>query len=224
MKSGISKFSAWLACCLSRGSHSPLGYNDLASLEAEMGTESFAGGTFVFRQGDQAARVHVVRTGTVELCCNLAGRRATLQILQPGDVFGDVPAFLEQPEPFDARAIEDCTVLSLDADSLFKLLQTRPLVARRWFVSMAERMAALQQRLIDLLSGGLEAQLASLLLRQADRTGQVTMTQADLAAMLGVQRSSVQRVLKDLQTANLVDLRYRRIDLVDSGGLASLIT
>ena len=49
------------------------------------------------------------------------------------------------------------------------------------------------------------------------------MTQADLAAMLGVQRSSVQRVLKELETAQLVALRYRRIELIDAGGLASLV-
>ncbi|MGF1599191.1 MAG: helix-turn-helix domain-containing protein [Acidimicrobiales bacterium] len=34
-------------------------------------------------------------------------------------------------------------------------------------------------------------------------------TQAHLAGMLGVQRSSVQRVLKQLEAAELVRLRYR---------------
>lgn len=189
-----------------------------------MGTESFAGGTFVFRQGDQAANVHVVRTGSVELCTNLSGRRVTIQVLRPGDVFGDVPAFLGEPEPFDARAVTDCTVLSLDKAALDVLLRTRSLVAQRWLVSMAERMAGLQQRLIDLLAGGLEAQLASVLLRECDAAGTVAMTQADLAAMLGVQRSSVQRVLKELATAGLIQLKYRRIELVDRAGLDSLIT
>lgn len=192
-------------------------------LEAELGVDSFAGGTFVFRQGEKAAKVHIVRTGSVELCSTLSGRRVTLQVLRPGDVFGDVPVFLGEPEPFDARAVGDCTVLSLDTESLFGLLQTRPLVAQRWFVSMAERMSGLQQRLIDLLAGGLEAQLASILLREADTDGQITMTQADLASLLGVQRSSVQRVLKDLESAQLIELHYRRIELVDAGGLATLL-
>jgi CRP-like cAMP-binding protein len=44
-------------------------------------------------------------------------------------VFGDVPAFLGEPEFFDARAARDCTVLSLDADERYHLLQTRLLVA-----------------------------------------------------------------------------------------------
>lgn len=223
MKSRLSRYGAWLACCLSRGPRSPLGEDDVLLLSDEMGEESYAGGTFVFREGQEAAKVHVLRTGTVELSRVINGRRVTLQTLRPGDVFGDVPVFLGEPEPFDARAVEDCTALVLDAEALFSLLQTRPLVARRWFVSMAERMAGLQNRLTDLLSGGIEAQLASLLLREADAAGRVQITQANLASMLGVQRSSAQRVLKSLETAGLIELKYRTIVLVDRGGLASLV-
>lgn len=223
MASRFARYGAWLACCLSRGPRSPLGENDISLLAEEMGEESYAGGTFVFREGDPAAKVHVLRTGTIELSRNVKGRRVTLQVLRPGDVFGDIPVFLGEPEPFDARAVEDCTVLALDAEALFELLMTRNRVARRWFVSMAERMAGLQSRLIDLLAGGIEAQLASILLREADSGGRVSATQGSLAAMLGVQRSSVQRVLKQLEAAGLVELRYRSIELVDRAGLVSLL-
>lgn len=223
MSSRLARYGAWLACCLSRGPRAPLGENDVALLAEEMGEESYAGGTLVFRQGAPAAKVHVLRTGTIELSRTIKGRRVTLQVLRPGDVFGDVPVFLGEPEPFDARALEDCTVLSLDAAELFQLLQTRPLVARRWFVSLAERMAGLQSRLVDLLAGGIEAQLASILLREADGEGRVRTTQGNLAEMLGVQRSSVQRVLKLLEAGGLVELRYRCIDLIDQGGLVSLL-
>ncbi len=223
MANMFHRFGSWIALCLSRGQDAPLSKNDVELLVDEMGESSYAGGTFVFRHGEAAAKVHVVRTGTVELSREVKGRRVTLQILRPGDVFGDVPAFLGEPEVFDARAIEDCTVLSFDTETLFTLLQTRPLIARRWFVSLAERMAGLQNRLIDLLAGGIEAQLASILLREADDNGRVRTTQGTLAGMLGVQRSSVQRVLKKLESAQLIELHYRCIDLVDRAGLVTLL-
>ena len=223
MANRFHRFGAWVALCLSRGADAPLSKNDVELLVEEMGEASYAGGTFVFRRGDTAAKVHVVRTGTIELSREVKGRRVTLQVLRPGDVFGDVPAFLGDSEVFDARAIEDCTVLSLDTEGLFTLLQTRPLIARRWFLSLAERMAGLQNRLVDLLAGGIEAQLASILLREADDDGRVRTTQGTLAGMLGVQRSSVQRVLKQLESAQLIELHYRCIDLVDRGGLVSLL-
>jgi CRP-like cAMP-binding protein len=219
----LSRYGSWLACCLSRGRTAPLTEGDVEELATEMGEQVVAGGTLVFKRGDPAAQVHVVRTGSVELSRTINGRRVTLQLLHPGDVFGDVPALLGEPEPFDARAVEDSTVLSMDAASLFALLQTRPTVARRWFVSLAERMAGLQNRLVDLLAGGLESQLASLLLREAGTTGDARLTHAHLAELLGVQRSSVQRVLKSLEAAGLIELHYRRIELVDRPGLLSLV-
>lgn len=218
----LSGYRAWLACCLSRGHQAPLSDSDVAQLAAEIGERRVAGGTCVFREGDPAAMVHVVRSGEIELSRGDGDRRVTLQLLRPGDVFGDVPAFLGDPEPFDARAVEDSTVLSMDVKTLFVLLQTRPAVARRWFISLAERMQGLQNRLFDVLAGPLDAQLASVLLREADDAGQIRITHAHLAEMLGAQRSSVQRVLKSLEGNGLLELHYRRIVVADRDRLQAL--
>jgi CRP-like cAMP-binding protein len=219
----LERYGAWLACCLSRGPEAPLSRGDIESLTEEMGDRSFAAGTTVFRRGDPSAQVHVVNSGCVELSRTVGGRSVVLQLLHPGDVFGDVPALLGSEEPFDARAIEDSTVLSIDTEALLTLLQTRPKVARRWFLSMAERMSGLQARLIDLLAGGLDSQVASILLRETAPDGSVHLTHGHLAALLGVPRSSAQRVLKSLEAAGLLALRYRRIELLDRAGLVSLV-
>lgn len=219
----MSQYGTWIACCLGRGRRAPLSEDDVAQLAEEFGEQKFAGGMFVFERGETAARVHVVREGLIELSREINGRRVALQILQPGDVFGDVPAFLGEPEPFDARALEDCTILSLDAAALFTLLQTRPQVAQRWFISLAERMAGLQNRLADLLAGGLDSQLSSILLREGSPSGEVKLTQDHLAEMVGAPRTSVQRVLKTLETNGLIKLHYRRIALLDVAGLEALI-
>lgn len=219
----LHRYGSWVACCLSRGRRAPLNPKDIGSLIDELGERRVAGGTYVFRQGDPAAKVHIVRSGRIELSRTIGRRHVTLQELRAGDVFGDVPAFLGDPEPFDARAVEDSVILTLDMPALHALLQTRPLVAQRWFISLAERMAAMQQRLIGLLAGGLEAQLASLLLRESGTGDTVTITQSRLADLLGVQRSSVQRVLKQLEMSGLIESRYRRITIVDAPGLSALV-
>lgn len=219
----LSQYGTWIACCLGRGPRAPLGDGDVRQLVEEFGEYQFAGGTLVFERGDAAARVHVVRSGSIELSREINGRRVALQILQVGDVFGDVPAFLGEAEPFDARALEDSTVLSLDAEALFELLRTRPYVARRWFISLAERMAGLQDRLADLLAGGLDSQLSSILLREGATSGEVRLTQDHLAEMVGAPRTSVQRVLKSLEAAGVVKLHYRRIALVDLPALRARV-
>ena len=76
-----------------------------------------------------------------------------------------------------------------------------------------------QARLIEVLAGGLEAQIASVLVRRADR-GVVKLSQSSLAELVGGRRTSVNRVLKRLEDQNLVRVRYGQVDLVDEIGLA----
>ena len=90
-------------------------------------------------------------------------------------------------------------------------------------MSLAERMGGLQQRLGDLLAGGLDAQLASVLLRESADGCDVALTQDQLAEMLGSARTSIQRVLKQLEADGLIELGYRRITVVDPDGLAGLV-
>jgi CRP-like cAMP-binding protein len=222
-ESRLERYGSWLACCLGQGTQAPLSGSDLELLTDEMGERCYAAGTSIFERGQPAAQIHVVGSGCVELSRAAGGRRVVVQVLHPGDVFGDVPALLGAPEPFDARAIEDSTVLSFDTEALMVLLQTRSKVARRWFVSMAERMSGLQARLMDLLAGGIESQLASILLRETAADGAVHLTHGHLAELLGVPRSSAQRVLKSLEEGGFVKLRYRKIELLDRPGLLSLV-
>lgn len=213
--------AAWIARSLGRGELAPLNEDDIALLATELGETRYAAGTFVFRERQAPARVHVVRDGLIELTLVMHGRRVTVQLLRPGDVFGDVPLLLRMDEAFDARAREDSLVLSIGGERLFQLLHERPGVAQRWLVSLAERMAGIERRLLDLLAGGLDAQVATMLLREGVG-GRVALPQEVLAELLGARRSSVNRVLRAMQERGLVGLRYRDIRLLDPHGLAAI--
>jgi len=217
----IESQSAWIARSLGRGELSPLPPEEVAALAAELGEVHYAGGSLVFREGEAPAMVHIVREGLVELGRVRDGRRVAVQVLHPGDVFGDVPLLLRHLEPFDARALVDSSVLSIDSVTLFGLLRSRPALAQRWLVSLAERMAGIQQRLLDLLAGSVDAQIASTLLREGG-TGCVELTQALLADLLGVQRSTVNRSLQALAADGLIELGYREVGIRDPDGLAHL--
>lgn len=170
------------------------------------------------RAGGAPAAVHVIRRGRVELSRKLHGRRVVSQVLHAGDIFGDVPLLVRMTEPFDATAIDDVVMLSADSVTLFRMLECRPRLALRWLVSLAMRTAAAQARLVDLLAGGLDAQLAALLVREAEGSV-VRLPQALLAEMIGARRSSINRVLKRLETSGALRVSYGRVEIIDSSKL-----
>jgi CRP-like cAMP-binding protein len=70
-----------------------------------------------------------------------------------------------------------------------------------------------------MLGGSLTAQAARLLAVEAE-DGRVPLPQRTLAAMLGVQRPSLNKVLKDLERDGLISISYSAIDILDPGTLA----
>lgn len=217
-----SELVTWLAGCLGRGDLAPLSCEDLEELAGHLTEERYAGGTAIYERDALPERVHIVRTGMIELTRDLGGRSAVVQLLRPGAVFGDVPLFLRTGEPTEARAVDDATVLSIDSVTLFALLGRRPMLARRWLVSVAGRMAEMQDRVSDLLAGGLDRQVASWLQREATGEG-VAVSQLTLARLLGARRTSVNQALRRLEADGYITTGYRRITVVDSSGLAEML-
>jgi len=209
----------WIADQLGRPELAPLGPDDIQELAGLLCVEHYPAGGTIFRTGDPPTRVGIIRRGSVELSRNLNGRRVVLQILQPGDAVGDIGIFLRITAPYEWIALEDTLILTIEAVRFHRLLEERPRLAMRWLNSVAGRLVSYQTRLTEVLAVGLEAQIASVLLRRADR-GVVKLSQSSLAELVGGRRTSVNRVLKRLEDQNLVRVRYGQVELFDEARLA----
>jgi CRP-like cAMP-binding protein len=211
--------AAWVARCVGRGTSAPLHPPDLAALSVELQSREFGRGAPVFSAGERSAGVWVVRRGLVELSARDGVRRTVVQLLHPGDVDGDLQLLLGMPMPYAARAGSDALLLFLPAHRFEVVLGEHPALTRRWLGSVAARLADSQRRLANLLGRPLAAQLAQVLLDEAV-AGVVELPQATLAAMLGVRRPSLNRVLAGWADEGLVRVGYGRVELADPTGLA----
>lgn len=204
--------AAWIARCVGRGAAAPLRADDLVALADLLEVRHPSTGAVVFAAGQQADGVWIVRAGQLELTVGSGRRRAVVDVLRPGDVDGDIPLLLDVPLMYSARALTDSTCLFLSHDAFEKLLAGHPAIARRWLSSVAQRTAATQTRLISILGSSLPSQVAQLLLDEAV-DGTVLLAQRTLAAMLGVQRPSLNKILKDFERDGLITTGYAAIDI-----------
>lgn len=210
--------AAWVARCVGRGEAAPLSHEDVVNLAATLRRRDFQRGAVVFRDGETAEGVWIVQEGRVELSVRSGRRRAVVHVLRPGDVDGDIQHLLEMPMPYTGRALDDTTMLSLSAADLERLLTDSRHLSRRWLSSVAQRLAVSQNRVLGLLGRSLTEQVARLLLDESV-DGEVPLPQRTLAAMLGVQRPSLNKILKDFERRNLIEVRYAAIHIVDVDGL-----
>ncbi|WP_034274687.1 Crp/Fnr family transcriptional regulator [Haloechinothrix halophila] len=213
--------AAWVARCVGRGHAAPLTQQDLTALAAGLHTETFEPGAVIFQAGSAPPGVWIVRNGRVELSVGSGRKRSVVQLLGPGDVDGDIQHLLDMPLPYTARAVDEATVLFLSAQDFEGLLASRLTIARRWLSSVAERLAASHERIIGMLGRSLTAQVAQLLLEESVH-GSIPLPQRTLAAMLGVARPSLNKILKDFERRGLIQLHYGGIDVTDEAGIRTL--
>jgi CRP-like cAMP-binding protein len=211
--------AAWISQWLAPGDLAPLGAEDIRALAALLQEDRCPAGATVFKFGDAPTRINIVRSGAIELSRQLKGRRVVLQIIRPGDVFGDVSLFLRMRVPWDAVALEDTVIYSFESVSLYRLLEQRTRLAWAWLHSVSARVAGFWFRVVELLAGGLEAQVASVLIRRAE-DGVLHLSQGNLAELVGHPRTSINRVLKHLEAEGLVRVSYGQVEILDEAGLA----
>lgn len=214
--------AAWVARCVGRGESVPLGPEDLQVLATTLQSRAIAPGGVLFAAGAGPAGVWLIQSGHVELSVGSGRKRAVLAVLREGDVDGDIPMLLKMPPPYTARALDAVQCLFLSPEAFERLLASRAQLAKRWLTSVATPLASSQNRLVGLLGGSLTAQTARLLVDEADATGHIALSQATLAAMLGAQRPSVNKVLGELGAAGLIEVSYRNIRVVDVDRLAEV--
>lgn len=215
--------ASWMARCVGRGVLSPFTEAEAAELGRAIGTRKLPAGTPLMFEGQPVSAVGLVRHGTLELTRRQGMRRVVLQVLQPGDLYGDIPFLCHMPPPFGARALTDAEVVEIGAERFWALLESRPEVCQRFLFSVASRLQRTQQRLLQLTSGDLRHQVASLLLGEAAGSDSVPLSQTTLAALLGASRSNVNRTLKDLEAQGAVRLGYRSIEILDAAVLRAVL-
>jgi CBS domain-containing protein len=120
------------------GSHPPFDAVDpgeLARIAAVTGTEAAARGTAIFAQGAAPVEaVWMVRSGSVEVVHD--GR--VLDLLGPGELFGQASMISGLPTGFEARAARDAVCYRIPADIMRPLL-ARPRILRAVADSMSPR-------------------------------------------------------------------------------------
>lgn len=219
MDTTLDQHAAWLAKSLGRVDYLPMRPEDAVALAHAGVIVTKYKGTHLFREGDIAKACFIIEEGDVELYRKSSSGRTIVARVGSGSVVGDIAMFQERPYLSSAVAISGTKVLSLERDRLIPLLLARPVLGMRWLVNGLSELESTQQRIIRLMNRTVLQQVAGLLTDEVDAYGEVILSQAAIAELLGASRQSVNEALATLRKDGSIATGYRRITVVDADRL-----
>ncbi|MBS0373938.1 MAG: Crp/Fnr family transcriptional regulator [Proteobacteria bacterium] len=186
-------------------------------------------GALLFQKGDRPAGFFVVVSGQVKLAFpSLHGAEKVVEILGPGQTFGEALMFMERPYPVFAEAVTEAMLLEIPRQPVNDLLSRDPAFARAMLAGLAKRLHGLIQDVEDYSTRSGTERLIGYLLRQADDAAEgpvevmLPSAKSLIASRLNLTPETLSRVLHDLAARGLVEVRGKQVRILDLQRLADV--
>lgn len=207
---------------------STLGDQALAGLAHQLRRRTFRRGTMIFHKDQAGDALYIVESGRIRIFLPAArGEELTLNIAGPGDVFGELALLDGRSRSASAETLEDTVTFTISRDEFQRYLVATPQLAAALVEQLSNLLRHLTEYAESLAFLDVRARVARTLLEMAERYGvkkdgieiDLNLTQTDLAAMVGATRERVNRALAAFRTQGLVELRGKKIVLLDAARL-----
>lgn len=181
-------------------------------------------GTVLFHRGDACQGFHVVVFGQVKLAFNSPqGAEKVIEIIGPGQSFGEALMFLEKPYIVYAQTLADSLLLYVSKSVVFEGLERDPGFARKIIAGLSRRLHGLirdvegyslrsgAQRVIGYLLQGEEG-------AEAGGNALEVVLPANknvIASRLNLTPEHFSRILHELSAAKLIEVDGRTIRIPD---------
>ena len=175
-------------------------------------------GNVVATAEDLGRKMYVLMSGKVNLVCtNNEGRRLVIATLDAGAIFGEGALSVTSDPNVFAEASELSSVWVIPASEARNLTMQYPILGWGLLQTYGQRLVQVENSLEDGAYKKLPERLASLLIDLNKDGSDVIkgVSHQALADYLGTYRETVSAILRDFKRQGLVELGYRRINLVD---------
>jgi CRP/FNR family cyclic AMP-dependent transcriptional regulator len=177
---------------------------------------SHAAGAIIFSQGEPAASVMYLETGSVRLSVvSRTGKEAVVAVLEPRTFFGEGCLAGQPRRMATATALGASSVRVIEKPEMARQLHQRPAFSDRFLSHMLTRNIRIEEDLIDQLFNSSEKRLARTLLllaRYGEQEGPQLvlpkLSQELLAEMVGTTRSRV----------NFFMNKFRKLGFIEYNG------
>ncbi|MDA7966208.1 Crp/Fnr family transcriptional regulator [Ruegeria sp.] len=196
----------------------------LAAQAAEVALDR---GEVLFEQGDEGDALYAILEGTLEASfLAMSGRKLSLSLMRPGEVFGEIALFDNGPRTATITAAEPSRVLRVRQRDVMKQIQQHPDLAVDMIRLAGVRMRWMGAQLNEQVFLPMPVRLARKLLllsgQQDSPTARITLSQSELAEFVGATREAVSKTISTWKRSNVVEASRGGLQIHDFDALKQL--
>lgn len=206
---------------------------DVARLLKSLDVRSYAPREIIIGEDEPCLGFFVLRAGRARIFRTGAdGREQILRLLGPGDSFAEVPVFDGGPNPATVEAIDPSEAIFIPAPVFMDVVGRHPAIAFALLRHFARRLRSFTELVEQISLQTVQNRIARYLYLTAREEGIQTsegfivprsITQQDLAALVGSVREVVSRTLKVMEDDGLVEVRRKEFLVRDLDALRRLL-
>ncbi|MBI2411707.1 MAG: Crp/Fnr family transcriptional regulator [Deltaproteobacteria bacterium] len=175
---------------------------------------------FVYNSGDRAETVYILKEGRIKITrFSEEGRELTVDILEPGDVLGELSLAGERERETDAVAMEDsflCVIKRKDFEDFIGKMPGLSFTITKW---MGLRLRRIENRFENMIFKDVRTRLVAVFRDLAQQHGvpadngtkiAIRLSHKDIAGLVGATRETVTLELNNLKRSGviLIDGKY----------------
>ena len=186
-------------------------------------------GAILIHQGEPGERVVILLCGHAKVTRGMGtGREALLQILDPGDIAGELSHLDELPRAATVTAIESVEALILGSTAFAAYLERCAGAKHALLQVLVARVREGAERSAEMGGRDAMARVAARLIELCDRYGsahprgievRLSLTLEELTAWAGASRASVAKSLQTFRELRWVETHRRRMVVLDPEAL-----
>lgn len=191
-------------------------------------------GTSIFSKGDAGSSMMAVLAGRVRISAVSAdGKEVTLNVIGPGEIFGEIALLDGKPRSADATAIEDTVLMEVERKRFLPFLLKNEALVERLLVVLCDRLRRTSLVLEEIALFDLPSRLARLLVKLSQDYGRpapgggtridMKLSQRDIATLVASSRETVNKQLRGWREQGVVDQLAGYLVVRDAEALERLV-
>lgn len=193
-------------------------------------SETYPDNYTIFFEGETGDRVFFLREGKVKVIrSNKEGDEQILEIIQSGDVFGEVVLFGIDNYPGTTRTIGEVKVDYLTRDKFRNYFSNNPDIGWGMLRVMARKLTRSQHKIKNLGLRKTRGRVANLLIDMlndfgdSDRNVILNLKQQELADFIGTSRETVSRTLNQFKKEGIIKIKGNKLTILNLEKLQNML-